>query len=715
MRSLAARLLAALVAAALTCSPSAHAECISLRDSQGCPGFAQEFVSTNATSRFSWYPKDDVSAFDKALSDYVTSRANLDEFQSVFRCSGLDDLGGFSSDHGLAVIRYHRSMICADVLFSDNNIRECYGENAAGHRRRDGVDKSPELQLAEVLASTTVAVRPSAPMALCRSTCESWIDSLHTIVANATLCQPDKGINREASLESLRSKCDLNMHSGAPGHCVDGNANELKTCGYQRVEDWCRYCSYAVDYADVCASVGVRVGNGESSDGDKSKHAPPTAPGDRGIEADGLIAELARRRHQERVLRVVVIVLGVLAGIVLVALLVMIAMGRSLPPFVDHGIHHTASRSGSSSGMDDSTLLQLGANGQGQPEKVSDFVDCFLTLVGKPRKVIYPFFARREDEISLQSGDTVTVQMAFDDGWVVGKNVTSGLEGTFPLMCIMDNLPPSMPSHWSVLPETKNASIDNMRSSSRSVTRATPRVSGATEGYCAGSPLPPHAPVITTTGIPTSPHLHSTRNSTRIYRRSSEERAQRDSGSGFLGRLLGALMLTNPASTSAGAGSATPAPGFFRRLIFSPPSTGSARGPLEISKPIPSRPHSFTVHSAVHVGLNNPGYMPAPGEQNTWVSTVPVGIPSANRYPIMNGHAPTGYNSTARSSTDRLPTAPGAPMQPSSGFGEFAPSNNSQLTVTGNPSLDTYRTAEQSASGAPGQALASATAATYFR
>ncbi|KAJ2767380.1 hypothetical protein IWQ56_003354, partial [Coemansia nantahalensis] len=464
-----ARLAATLAAAALACGVATHAACISLRASQGCPGFAQEFVSTNATSRFSWYPKDDIAAFDKALSDYVTSRANMDEFQSVFRCPGLDDLGGFSSDHGEAVIRYHRSMICAEVLFSDNNIRECYGDNAARHRRRDGAEKSPELRVAELLASSVVAVRPSAPMPLCRSTCESWIDSLGTIIANTTLCQPNKGINRSASLDQLRNKCGQSSYSGESGRCVTGDSNELKTCGYQRVEDWCKYCSYASEYADVCATVGVYVGGS-----DNGWQESPAAGGDRDAKGSGPAAELARRRHRERAFRVATIVLGVLSGVCLVAFIVAVAMGRRLPAFAGCGSQRRLSRSGSSSGMDDSTLLQLGTNGYGQPEKPSDFVDCFLAVVGKARTVIHPFFARREDEISLQSGDAVKIQMAFDDGWVVGKNLTSGLEGTFPLMCIMDNLPPSLPAHWSVLPESKNASIDNMRGSSRSMTRAMP-------------------------------------------------------------------------------------------------------------------------------------------------------------------------------------------------------------------------------------------------
>ncbi|KAJ2714329.1 hypothetical protein H4R19_001789 [Coemansia spiralis] len=485
-------------------------------------------------------------------------------------------------------------------------------------------------------------------------------------------------------------------YSGEAGRCVTGDANELKTCGYQRVEDWCKYCSYASEYADVCATVGVSI----SSSG-KTQQEPPAPGDDRGATGSDMATELAHRQRQERAFRIAAIALGVLAGLCVVMLVAAVVIGRRLPAIAGCGSQRRSSGSGSSSAMDDSTLLQLGTNGLGQPEKQSDFVDCFLAVVGKMRKVIHPFFARREDEISLQSGDTVTIQMAFDDGWVVGKNLTSGLEGTFPLMCIMDNLPPSLPAHWSVLPESKSASIDNIRGSSRSITRPTPRVSCAGGGVRSGS-VPPHAPVITSTDIPSSPRLHSTRHSARIIRRTSEERARQAGGVSLFGRLLGALSPTRPAASSQ-------QPGFFKRLLFAPTPASDLGGPLEISGPIPTRPHSFTVHSAVHVGLNNPGYAPADGEQSTWISTVPVGVPSDNRYPVMNGHGSASYhNDIGRTSADRLPAAP---MNPSQGFGEFALGNGSQLTVGGNPSMDTYRTAEQSATGIAGQPLSAATGA----
>ncbi|KAJ2448422.1 hypothetical protein EV183_005448 [Coemansia sp. RSA 2336] len=624
-----------------------------LKDSQACPGFSRDFISTNATTRFAWFPNEDITAFDKALSDYVIGQANIDEFQSVFRCSGLDDLGGFSTDHGKSVIRYHRSMICADIIFSDENIRDCYGDQSARHQRRD----SPELQLAEVVASSVVSVRPSAPTPLCRSTCEAWLNSLHTIISNATLCQPDKGNNREASLDSLRKKCDLDMYSGTSDRCVDGEANELKTCGYQRVEDWCRYCDYASEYTDVCASVGVKVGDSS----DKAKSDIPSSsvlPGDR-----ELAAELEKQKRQERVFRVVAIVLSIAVGICVIALILLIAMGHRLTSAGIYGRHNPSIND---SGKDDSTLLHTGAADDGSLKKSADFVDCFVSAVGKPRQVVRPFFARRDDEISLRNGDVVTLQMAFDDGWVVGKNLTSGYEGTFPLMCVMENLPPSLPAQWSVLPESKNASIENLRNSSRT---------SVANGRRASSEIPIN-----------EARLQSTRNSLTSNRQPNPTDDEQGRGRGILDRIFGAFSPTNSTQAATSEDS-----GFFKRLVQSP--FGAKDKPM--AAPPKGRPHSFNVHHVVHVGLTNPNY-PHTGDAATPPSTIPSTMRSENRYPVMPTQASLGFANSAHANGS-VPRPPEDPRQADMGYGDFAPSNNSQPTTAGNDSMETYQTAEQSA------------------
>ncbi|KAJ1990701.1 hypothetical protein GGI25_001027 [Coemansia spiralis] len=734
----------ALAFAALAHMPLVWAGCLSLKGSQGCPGFSQEYISTNATSRFAWYPKNNIEAFDKALIDYVSGQANLDEFQSVFRCSGLDDLGGFNSDHGKAVIRYHRSIICADIIFSGDNLNECYSGKPKIHRRKDtddGGDDAPERQLTEVLASSAISVRPAMPIPLCRSTCDTWIDSLHSIITNSTLCQDSSGINREASLDSLRSKCNASAYNGAPGRCIQGDENEPETCGYQRVEDWCKYCKFAPNYYDTCASVGVLVGKSDAEI-DNNDAGTPTKPGGSNHPHSSLVSQLKKEARQERVFRIVAIVLSVIVGLCLIVLIIIVAFcnRKQLPAMIlaKKGMPGSSNSNGepTSSGResrDDSTLLHLGADAHPQTEKDADFVDCFISVVGKPRQVIRHFFSRRDDEISLHQGDIVTLQMAFDDGWVVGKNLTTGCEGTFPLMCVMEKLPATVPAQWSVLPESN--SVENIRRPSRAATRP---ISGQPlpEQESLSAPLPAREPftgnvsrmsnlsamhepvVITTSRIPQSPYQRSTRvpkNDSNDFVNTGmdvvDSGQKQGKGQALLGRLLGAFAPSSQ-SSAVSSGSDADAPGFFKRLLVSPLS-GRERPPApEALAAKPGRPHSFNVNHVVHIGLTDPNY-PRLGDTNTSVSTFPSTTrQSVNGYPMIVDQGSSGY--PVRRPADDAASIPGFPRQPNFSYGEFAPSNSSQIT-TGNASAETYHTAEQFAQHSLGQMPPTSMPAPPFR
>lgn len=50
--------------------------------------------------------------------------------------------------------------------------------------------------------------------------------------------------------------------------------------------------------------------------------------------------------------------------------------------------------------------------------------------------VIHPYEPKMPDELGLDRGDIVCLALHFDDGWALGFNVTTGLKGAFPLVCI---------------------------------------------------------------------------------------------------------------------------------------------------------------------------------------------------------------------------------------------------------------------------------------
>jgi hypothetical protein len=50
--------------------------------------------------------------------------------------------------------------------------------------------------------------------------------------------------------------------------------------------------------------------------------------------------------------------------------------------------------------------------------------------------VIHTYEPKMPDELALNRGDIVCLALHFDDGWALGFNVTTGLKGAFPLVCI---------------------------------------------------------------------------------------------------------------------------------------------------------------------------------------------------------------------------------------------------------------------------------------
>jgi hypothetical protein len=54
----------------------------------------------------------------------------------------------------------------------------------------------------------------------------------------------------------------------------------------------------------------------------------------------------------------------------------------------------------------------------------------------KLHKAIHPYHPNLDDELQLKRGDLLIINEVFSDGWVVGVNVVTGAEGTFPVACV---------------------------------------------------------------------------------------------------------------------------------------------------------------------------------------------------------------------------------------------------------------------------------------
>jgi len=54
-------------------------------------------------------------------------------------------------------------------------------------------------------------------------------------------------------------------------------------------------------------------------------------------------------------------------------------------------------------------------------------------------RVLYDFQPSLADEMELQAGDIIRTEETFEDGWAFGINMTTGIQGTFPMNCLEDD------------------------------------------------------------------------------------------------------------------------------------------------------------------------------------------------------------------------------------------------------------------------------------
>ncbi|KAJ1912381.1 hypothetical protein H4219_005629 [Mycoemilia scoparia] len=492
-----------------------NSECFSLRGSTACPGYEDAYLSPGATTLFGWSPSNDVNAFDKSLTDYVGSHRDTEQFQILFRCSGIDQNGGDGTtnrDLGPSNVRYRRSVLCAQIIAGEKNIADCYGgsndsnpNSAAGSGNSTfstplpgGINKDSDTSVLKLAQNSPENKRHShRPLPLCKTTCYSWAHSIATMTKNSTLCPADAGINRDANLDNIYKTCENSELSGSNGQCVSGEENEQQTCGYKRVEDWCRYCEHSSMHHDICESVGVKPS--KPSDSASKDHADNEDID--GIEKVGTLMDqnkalkdlAIKERQKASRYRAAVIALCVLLFVIPLCLgwyvfILWRRHKRANNLFIDT-LSPTSSRNGSNKTINTAAACNANAaltstatavvpktqaasaptqgigytdlSQSSSKKDQEDFVDIFLRSVNKNRTVVRAFFGRREDEISLQAGDQVQIQMAFDDGWVVGRNLRTDEEGSFPLMCIMTELPNNIPAEWTTI----SGNSDNRRTS----------------------------------------------------------------------------------------------------------------------------------------------------------------------------------------------------------------------------------------------------------
>ncbi|PVZ97590.1 hypothetical protein BB558_004580 [Smittium angustum] len=481
-----------------------------------CPAYDHAFVSTDSTKLFTWHPQDSVQAFDKALLDYVGSDTDSNEFQTFMRCKNYkpDQLKNKTDvDSLIPAIKYRRSIVCAQVIAGTDNLSICYNNtenldslrenlinvkkrNSGEHFEKRVVNQSNQITSQTTQSSTST---PSAineiPLPLCKSTCILWAKSLTELYRNQNSCPNSLQVDKIVVAQRISSLCEEFPLSGIES-CVTGDQIELDTCGYRNVLDWCKSCDKSKNFKEECASdidtskfqffnstsleTYMNAKKNQKNNNTTITENNSGLGNDKNRNNEGFDANNKNTSSDNNgSYKTLATALGVIMAILLIALIALLLMMYSGYKNRKNNKWNPVSGFSKKDPFErnsDSKLIVMNTRTNQNHiiennENSKDFVDFFLKNVGKPRTVIHPFFAKREDEITLKVDDSVQIQIAFDDGWVVGKNLTTGEEGSFPMMCVIKNIPSELPKNWSNLENKRDIETygNTKRSSMKSI------------------------------------------------------------------------------------------------------------------------------------------------------------------------------------------------------------------------------------------------------
>ncbi|KAI8335244.1 hypothetical protein EDC96DRAFT_524940 [Choanephora cucurbitarum] len=245
------------------------------------------------------------------------------------------------------------------------------------------------------------------PPPLCKSTCFDWVESITKITDNPHVCSDS--VQRNDTLADFSDQC--NTWEGFNGtivqNCISGIANEPYTCGFgNNIRQACHYCQLHSE--DKCCQTVEEICQKGSIPGS-------TIAG---------------------------IVVGSVVGLALVLLgLVWLYRRRKRSLFSCSANSSTATAVNQNEfkqqvvPINEKTFEEATGQHQ-QPLATEAPLSSATPFKEEFFVVIHPYPPQMADELALNVGDIICLALHFDDGWALGYNVTTGLKGAFPLVCI---------------------------------------------------------------------------------------------------------------------------------------------------------------------------------------------------------------------------------------------------------------------------------------
>lgn len=354
-------------------------QCLSLQNSKTCPAFKKFYISLGGNAnRYPFLANvTDINSFDDGMKNLMKT---ANPYYEQLGCSNKAS----TSTTTIPYARYSLSYLCASLIQDNLYSLPCnYGF---------GVNPPP----------------------LCQSTCFEYTASVEAITTNTDVCLNQA--EQSSQLQNLNSTCVYWSGLNGTVDCIPGIANEPDNCGYQVISDGCDYCK--TNGTDSCC---------QTISGCKS------------------------------------LSVGAIIGIIIGCLVFAAIVGAIF--FYLHYKKNRRSKNGVSytnNGFSMKTKIEtnddnssaIGYESLGSQGALVQSQQPFLkpsqlntTILPPPLptqqqeleefyQVKHPYPPQMGDELGLHVGDIVCVAMNFDDGWALGFNVTTGLKGVFPIVCV---------------------------------------------------------------------------------------------------------------------------------------------------------------------------------------------------------------------------------------------------------------------------------------
>ncbi|CAO3630706.1 unnamed protein product [Mucor hiemalis] len=384
--------------------------CFLLSNSTTCPAYNGYYISLVGNAKR--YPflsnVTDMSSFDAGMQAYVKS--------PPFYMFPTGCATNLDASKPIPYARYSLSYLCASIIQDSLYSLPCNYQNNL------------------------------LPKPLCQSTCYGWTTDVDTLTNDTSMC-PNQ-VDKENTIEYLKSTCQYWSGLNATSYCVLGAVNEPNACGFEDKSRACTYCksngqdiccqnvSGCMTALSVGAIIGIIIGclvfagvigalvyyfcykkkNQRTKDG--------VSYSNNGISNYGFIMKTKVETNHDSTSALGYESLASQGALV------------PHPPHEREEQRYNNNKPPQLSIQNNTTPLAPLPPSQ-QPQGIGQPTDFSTTqTLEEFYEVKHPYPPQMGDELGLHVGDIVCVAMNFDDGWALGFNVTTGLKGVFPIVCV---------------------------------------------------------------------------------------------------------------------------------------------------------------------------------------------------------------------------------------------------------------------------------------